>query len=91
MAKPFKLNDKQKKVLLDWGYREDEITQMEECVNCGTITNENTHRVLSWKTALKRLGEKDFLSGIGRASFHWTAMRGEGDVRIYFDFSNYFK
>lgn len=93
MAKTFKLTNKQKEVLLDWGHKEYEFNQIEECVNTGIITNEVTHRKISWKTAIKKIGEREFLSGISRAAFHWTAMRNSDDNKecVYFDFSNYFK
>ena len=91
--KKFKLTKCQKDILLGWGYKEYEFNQIEECVNTGIITNEVTHRRISWATAIKKIGDREFLSGIARASFHWTAMRNSDDDKqsVYFDFSNYFK
>lgn len=47
MAKTFKLTNKQKEILLNWGHEEYEFNQIEECVNTGIITNEVTHRKIS--------------------------------------------
>ena len=41
-------------------------------------------RSLSWRTAVKRVGVDEFISGISRATFHATATRGKGVNEVHF-------
>lgn len=93
MAKKFKLNAQQKQKILGWGYEKNEFAQIEDCANLAEIINRKTNRRISWMTALKKLGETPFLTGICRAAFHWTAIRNNEDEseEVYFNNSNYFK
>lgn len=49
-------------------------------------------RKITSKEALRKLGQKDFLSGIARSAFHNSAVRHYGNKSmIYFDSSVLFK
>lgn len=52
------------------------------------LTNENG-RMVSAKTAIARLGKREFLSGLNRATFHWSCVRymDDTDGLQYIDFS----
>lgn len=94
----FKLTSKDKKILLDWGYTKQDFAQIEEAANKGKIehvkkyfTGEYT-RTINPESARRYLKTKEFLSGLSRAAFHWTALRDitQGEY-IYFDASPIFE
>ena len=44
------------------------------------------------KKAIELLGKKEFLSGLSRSAFHWSAMRETKDGgNVYFDTSAFFR
>lgn len=87
----FKLKPNEIDILLNWGNTEDDIAQIEEGVNYATFKTNNNKKV-DWCTAKRMVGTMNFLSGISRAAFHFTAHRVNDKVStrgIYFDFSSY--
>ena len=79
-----KLNKEEKKLLKEFGYSEEDLLQIQNLkftfkLYKGAIMGEK----ITIKRAKKILGTIDFLSGIGRASFHWTAFRSTNDGGIY--------
>ena len=87
-----KLTEQDKTQLLDWGYTEQDFSQIEAAMNA-----HNTHYTLNGSPidraqVIFLLGQKTYLSGIARSAFHWSAVREMVDGRrVYFDSSNLFK
>lgn len=87
----YKLNKKDKKTLSYLGYPESDFEQIEIAINkCSYKNSKDTN--ITYTTAIRLLGKVDFLSGISRAAFHWTAtrMNKEGKV-VRFNCSSMFK
>lgn len=80
MANNYKLTKKDKEILLNVGYSQDDLSQIEEGINIGKITHEKRikgtrnykEKEIGIKTAIKYIGKKQFLYSCGRASFHWN-------------------
>lgn len=96
-GKKFVLTEEDRKVLLSYGYREEDLPQIEEAANRSTYTvidkDGNDIRVINvWET-IEALGRKTFLCGIGRSALHWTSARENPTtgVNIFFDSSILFK
>lgn len=90
----FTLNLTDKGILKSWGYPTDEFPQIEEAVNRSvyTLTDKEKETKISWNKAMELLGQRDFLSGISRSAFHWSASRMVDKNRtIYFDSSVLFE
>ena len=87
-----KLTEQDKTLLLDWGYEERDFPQIK-----AAMFAPNTHYTLNdspidRSEAISLLGWQEYLSGIARSAFHWTAVRETEDGRrVYFDSSNLFK
>ena len=64
-----KLSKIEEKLLLDMGYLQQDIMQIK------SLRSKNTNENISLETAKQLLSQNDFLSGIGRATFHCTAFR----------------
>lgn len=87
-----KLTENDKKILKKWGYSDDDIPQIEEATE-KAIYKLNYKVRITAKEAIKLLGRSDYLSGISRSAFHFTASRrveNTGDV-VSFDSSALFK
>lgn len=91
--------------LIEYGYMPDDMEQIDrgcrECVykdwNPAKYGDQREHRI-SRKKAIELLGKEEYLSGIGRASFHCscgrnygTALDGEGYPYVSFDLSKWWK
>ena len=79
MAK-FKLTEKDKKLLKEWGYFDEDIAQIEKGANVGTITftykkNKDVEHEITPQKAIRIIGREQFLSGLSRSAFHWSAIR----------------
>ena len=74
----FKLTEKDKKTLLEWGYLKEDLQQIEDGANIGTITFTYKHRrvehEITPQKAIRIIGREQFLSGLSRAAFHWSAI-----------------
>lgn len=85
-----KLTKKDKTTLSHWGYSKEDLLQIEKALKVTTLELDGEE--VSVEGAIKTLGRKKFLSGIGRSSFHWTALReNEKGEAIFFDSSKLFK
>lgn len=77
--------------LLEYGYTMEDIEQIKSAKKIVKITSEKGERITQ-KKAVELLGREKFLSGLGRATFHWTSARETQDGKeIFFDCSNLFK
>lgn len=80
-----------KKTLLGWGYRKSDMKQLEEAAaRCEYVNNKND-RYVSAEWVIRMLGRETWLSGLGRAAFHWTCTREGNGHSIHFDCSRMFK
>ena len=93
-----KLTNKDKEILRQFGDEEADFEQIERAIGKTTYTlqgNKNgifVERKITAKKAIELLGRKNFLSGISRSAFHWSAVRETDDGReIYFDSSRLFR
>lgn len=85
-----KLTDEDKKILLDWGYTENDLEQIQRALVKTTYelySDDNREkRKISGKQARELLGQEKFLSGISRSAFHYTSLRETSDGKeIIFD------
>lgn len=101
MKKPIirKLEKWQKEKLLEWGYQEDDIAQIEKALTKTTFTMHfnkldglKDKKITQWE-ARWHLTPEDFLSGLSRSAFHYSSSRTskEGDFTIHFDSSKLFR
>ena len=67
------LTKKEKEILINFGYSENDIKQIERLKYKFTIYNDNER--ITCKKARELIKLEDFLSGIARAAFHCTALR----------------
>lgn len=80
MKNNYKLTKKDKEILLDCGYLQKDLSQIEEGINIGKITHKKRikgtrdykEKEIGIKTAIKYIGKEQFLYSCGRASFHWS-------------------
>ena len=91
--KAFTLSPADKLTLLSWEHPIEDFEQIEEATNVGKFRNATAKRNITWQTARKKLGDREFLSGISRAAFHLDCSRytEDGSTCIEFDFRNYFR
>lgn len=74
------LTNKDKNYLLSIGYNNEDFTAIEDATKnikyeLFFMKENKTHIRLSQKQAIGMLGRENFLSGIGRATFHNSAVR----------------
>lgn len=87
-----KLTNEDRAMLLDWGYPEEDFAQIEEAFKKSKTTYELGDTSISREDAIAALGRRDYLSGIARSAFHFTAARETADGKfVYFDSSKLFK
>ena len=92
-----KLTKEDKKLLKDWGFPDEDLTQIERATTKTTYelarTSFNTSdNKISAIEAMNILGRKEYLSGIARSAFHWNCCRqNEKGQTVYFDSSKLFK
>ena len=85
-----KLTNKDKHYLLSIGYNIDDFTAIEDAtknIKYTSCSNEQEIK-LNQKQVIAMLGKETFLSGIGRATFHGSAVRTSEllpNVTIYFE------
>ena len=87
-----KLTNMDKKILCSWGHSEDDLKQIEEATR-KTVYELNGKERISCQEAIKLIGRKEFLSGISRSAFHWSASRHteDGNNFVIFDSSKLFQ
>jgi len=85
-----KLTSTDKELLINWGYREEDLNQIERATT--KTTYEMNGKKISVNEVLEVLGRETYLSGISRSAFHWSAVRNNNDgEEVYFDSSKLFK
>ncbi len=81
-GKRFRLTESHKAILKESGTREQNFPWLEEGANRGTFVLDETlpeaRAINAWE-ALELLGERTFLSGLDRATDHWTCDRETPD------------
>jgi hypothetical protein len=89
-----RLSKKQKEYFLSIGHPVKDLLQLNRAINISTfkleVKGENKGFITKDK-AIEMLGEETFLSGISRSAFHYTSVRENNFVSIYFDSSKLFK
>ena len=89
-----KLTNKDKKYLITIGYNTEDFSVIEETtkhIKYELLPNGNKSKYafrLNQKEVIEILGRDTFISGLGRATFHWSAVRytetQQGTISIYF-------
>ena len=79
------LTNEDKELLLSWGHTEKDFGQIEEAMSKTIYEDENGKRI-SRKQVLDNMSRAEWLSGISRSAFHFTAMRSG----VLFDSSRLF-
>lgn len=87
-----KLIESDKEILKQWGYGDEDITQIEKATT-KTVYKVNYREKISCDKAVELLGREAYLSGISRSAFHWSASRNIGDSNdvVSFDSSKLFE
>lgn len=89
------LNKRHKEIILGFGYPKEDLRQIEKALKYTTFTlciKGKEDEIVSLDKAVEILGEKEFLSGMCRSAFHWTAMRNNDEIRnIHFNSSKLFE
>ena len=85
-----KLTKEHKIILLDLGVQEEDFNQIEQATKVTTYKLKN--KKIGIEKAIELLGIREYLSGISRSAFHFTACRyTKYGQCIYFDSSRLFK
>ena len=95
----FKLTEKDKKLLKEWGYLDEDMKQIEEGASVGAITFTSKDRTykheITPQKAIRIIGREQFLSGLSRSAFHWSAIRyvkdNDENGFVYFDMAKLFE
>lgn len=87
-----KLTSEDKELLLCWGYKEEDFLQIEAAMRKSITKYEIADKKIKREEAIEMLGREEYLSGIARSAFHWSAARvtSNGEV-IHFNSSRLFK
>lgn len=81
----YKLTDEDCRILKEMGNSDQDLQLIQRCFDeNGFELTSRAHRKISIKTAIKRIGKKEFLSGIERSLFHWSAGRGKHGDEVNF-------
>ena len=87
-----KLTAWDKDYLINIGYEERDLRQVEEAAKVCKYENNETREKLGVRKVLEILPRTEWLSGIARAAFHWSAVRNNIDGQsIYFNCMALFK
>lgn len=78
-----KLSESDKKYFKKCGYLDQDIPQIEKAIEVMQYEDENDKKV-SRKYVLDNMDRETWLSGIGRAAFHWSAARETKDGKTIF-------
>lgn len=86
-----KLNEQDKKLLIEWGFEKYDFSQIEAAMQKSKTKYIYHGDEISRELAIEILGKEQYLLGIARSAFHFTAFRqnelGEG---VIFDSSELF-
>lgn len=87
-----KLTAEDKRHLIEWGYSERDLDRIEEAMQRDKTTYEMGLCPISREEAITVLGRLEYLSGIARSAFHFSAARTASDGRVViFDSSRLFR
>lgn len=87
-----KLTSEDKKLLTEWGYLEEDFNQIERATAATKTTYESNRNKITRDETISILGREDYLSGIARSAFHFSACRESKEgQKVYFDSSKLFK
>lgn len=75
-----KLTEADKKQLKKWGYRKSDLDQIE--IATSLTRYEIDGKLVCDEEARELLGDEEYLSGISRSAFHWSASRETPDGRV---------
>lgn len=79
-----KLSKDDRRLLKKWGYKDSEIDFIEVASSC-TIYSSRKKNICDMD-ALNILGREEFLSGLSRSAFHYSATRrSETGIEVSFD------
>ena len=82
-----KLTKEMQAYLLKKGYANKEFAQIEQATQEKYTKLECKGKRISHKEARASLGDKEYISGIARSAFHWSAVRVGTKGIILFDSS----
>lgn len=98
MVKAIKLTEDEKKTLLEYGYLDKDMWQIEEASKFCKLTtyklNSDRPIKLTRKEAIVLLGSRElFIDGLARASFHYTSARTIPNTKyhVHFNCSSMFR
>lgn len=87
-----KLTTEDKQHLIEWGYSERDLPQIEEAMRRDKTAYKIGSCSISREDAIVALGRLEYLSGIARSAFHFSAARTASDGRVViFDSSRLFR
>lgn len=101
VQKKFNLTQEDKTLLKDYGYLDKDFPQIKQayskttytlCENTKVSGKERKETEIKGMKAIELLGREDFLSGLSRSAFHYSAYRDiTENSGIYFNSSKLFK
>lgn len=83
------LTKKDKEQLLKWGYLEEDFPYIEKALmnmKIESYSDKKGYKQISFESALRMIGRTEVLSGVGRATFHASAVRTGSKNRYYICF-----
>ena len=85
-----KLSKSDKAVLQSIGYTKDDFPQIQRALSRTDflLTDPNGRKTITAEEALVLLGQKSFLSGLGRSAFHRSASREMSDSTCVVSFDS---
>ena len=90
-----KLTNSDTEILKEYGYEDEDFAQIQRALdkrNTKYTTYTDNEKPITREEVIKLLGKENFLSGLARSCFHYTAVRVvNGNVHVYFDSSNLHK
>ena len=85
-----KLTNEDKKILRSFGHPDSDFAQIEEAA--GKTKYDLDGKRISRAKVIELIGRKQFLAGLSRSAFHWSAAQLTDDgMEIGFDSSAYFR
>ncbi|WP_024622455.1 hypothetical protein [Metaclostridioides mangenotii] len=87
-----KLTNKDKEILRGFGYPNEDFKQIERATFKKYTTYELNGENISLEKVLEIMDREEYLSGIARSAFHWSAVRQTlNEKEVYFNSSKLFK
>lgn len=83
-----KLTETERIFLKKRGYSDKDFPQIEMAIDISEYhlyNNQEKSVSITSEKAIKLLGKEEFLSGIARSAFHWSAVRVNNNIKILFD------